>query len=181
MALIKFWRRLGLKHNDYSSLTRGESIPCFMCRYSSIGGPAQYSRFQERSSLMMQTLISTLTLRKFFGGGGLPRPGGGNVNFWSYGRGILWRKQNGSPRRISVIRTHSRRMFVQARFPRSNRLCPVFENRNFSRGGEVVGNLGPSLGLPWAPVWHGAVLVPVSQIGRGPVAVAWGGLHVGYQ
>ena len=44
-----------------------------------------------------------------------------------------------------------------------------------------VGNPGPGLGLPWAPVWHGAALVLVSQFWRGPVAVAWGGLQVGYQ
>ena len=44
-----------------------------------------------------------------------------------------------------------------------------------------VGNPGHDLGLPWAPAWHGAALVPVSQIWRGPVAVAWGGLQVGYQ
>ena len=37
---------------------------------------------------MTQTLLNIPTLRKFFGGGGLPRPGGGDENFWSYGRGI---------------------------------------------------------------------------------------------
>ena len=44
-----------------------------------------------------------------------------------------------------------------------------------------VGILAPVSELPWALAWHGAALVPMSQIWRGPIAVAWGGLRVGYQ
>ena len=36
------------------------------------------------------------------------------------------------------------------------------------------------LGLPGALAWHGAALVPVSRIWRGPVAAALGGLQFGY-
>ena len=51
----------------------------------------------------------------------------------------------------------------------------------FPRGGEVVGNPSPDLELPWGLVSIGVALVPVSQIWRGPVATALGGLQYRYQ
>ena len=36
----------------------------------------------------------------------------------------------------------------------------------FPRGGEVVGNPGPDLGLPWELVWHRVASVPVSHFGE---------------
>ena len=55
MALIKFWKRLGLKHTVSNSLTRGAFIPCFMCHCSNSGGQAQCSRFLVRWNLKTQT------------------------------------------------------------------------------------------------------------------------------
>ena len=42
----------------------------------------------EVERLPTQTFLNILTLRRFFGGGGIPRPGSGDKSFWSYGRGI---------------------------------------------------------------------------------------------
>ena len=94
---------------------------------------------------MTQTSISTSTSRKFFGGGGVQRPGGGDENFWSYGRGILLRRPSGSPRRISATRTHSKKMYEQVGFPRNS--SPVFEDRNFSPGGRSCGKSWSWLGV----------------------------------
>ena len=68
-------------------------------------------------------------------------------------------------------------MYVQAGFPRNS--SPVSEDKKFSRGGEVVGNPGPSLGLPWALAWNRAALVPVSQLSARTSSCALGGLHPG--
>ena len=70
-------------------------------------------------------------------------------------------------------------MSVQAGFPRNS--SPVSVDRNFSRGGEVVGNPGHDLELPWGLVSIGMALVPVSQIWREPVVIALGGLQYQYQ
>ena len=70
-------------------------------------------------------------------------------------------------------------MFVQAGFPRSS--SPISEDRNFSLGGEVVGNPGPEMELPWGLVSIGVIVVPVSQIWRGLVVIALGGLQYQYQ
>ena len=66
----------------------------------------------------------------------------------------------------------SRRVVTSVQFLRTE---------TFPWGGEVVGILATVSELPWALAWHGATLVPMSRIWRGPVAVAWGGLQVGYQ
>ena len=44
-----------------------------------------------------------------------------------------------------------------------------------------VGILVMMLGLPWPLAWHGAALVPVSHLWRGPVDVALGRLQRKYQ
>ena len=49
----------------------------------------------------------------------------------------------------------------------------------FPWGGEVVGNPGPGLGLPWALAWRKAALVPVSQLLARTSGCALGGLHPG--
>ena len=130
-----------------------------------------------------QTSINTSTSRKFFGGSGVPRLGGDDKNFLSYGRGIPLRRPSGSPRHFSVSLMHSKKMFVLARFQRSNSLNPVSEDRNFSwgGGGEVVGILIVVSELPWVLVGIGVALVLVSRIWRGPVVAALGGLHSRYQ
>ena len=54
---------------------------------------------------------------------------------------------SGSPRHISVTRTHSKRTFEPAGFPKTNEASLVFVDRNSSRGGVVVGNLVVVLGV----------------------------------
>ena len=105
------------------------------------------SKFQERWSLKTQTLLDTLTERKFFGAGGIQRPGGDDENFWSYGRGIPLRRPSGSPRRISAIKTHSEQILRPTESQKGSDLSSVSEDRNFSRGREVVGILVLALGV----------------------------------
>ena len=90
----------------------------------------------------MQTNLSTSMLRKFFHGSGVLRLGGNDVNFWSYGKGILLRRSSGSLCRFSVIRTHSKQMFKPTGFLRSSNLSLVSEDRNFSLGGRSCGKFG---------------------------------------
>ena len=127
-----------LKHTVSNSLTHGAFIPCFMCRCSSNGDRAQCSRFQEKWSLKTRNKPSILRWRRFFGGGGVRRHGGGNESFWSYGRGIQWRMLSGSPRHSSVTKTHFKRTCVLDGFPKNS--SPVSEDRNFSLGGRSCGN-----------------------------------------
>ena len=53
--------------------------------------------------------------------------------------------QSGSPRHSSVIRTHSRKIYVLGQFPKNSN--SVSEDRNFSMGGVVVGILLRTLGV----------------------------------
>ena len=151
MALTKFWRKLGLRHTVSNSLTHGESTQCFMCRCSSSGGRAQCSRFLVRWNLRTQTNLNTSTWRKFFGGGGVQRPVGDNASFWSYGRGIPWRMQSGSPHRISVIKMHSRKTFRPTGFPKNSEADLVSVDRNSSMGGSSCGKSGS---FPWGCHGH---------------------------
>ena len=47
-ALIKFWRKLGLKHTVSNSLTRGEYTQCFMCHCLNSGDQARCNPSQEK-------------------------------------------------------------------------------------------------------------------------------------
>ena len=52
-----------------------------------------------------------------------------------------------SLRHISIIRTHSKRIFEPTGFPKSNEASLVSVDRNSSKGGVVVGNLVVVLGV----------------------------------
>ena len=173
MALIKFWKRLGLKHTVLNSLTHGASIPCFMCRCLSNGGQARCNPSQEKSSSKTQTVRSTLTSRRFYVGDGHPRPGDDRESFSSCGRGILLRMQSGSPRRFLATRTHFKKTSRPTEFQRSSSRSFVSVGRNFLHGGSTCGNFGS---VHWGCHGHwlgiGVVLVPAGHRPR-PVLLPW--------